>query len=80
MSFFLMFFKLYWEQTLIDDILTISLDDFLPSFGKLKNYTFEEALDVRSEELVLLIFNSLLEIKSFAIEMVLKGAKQMISY
>lgn len=35
----------------------------MPSFDKLKNATFEEALVLRSEELVQLIFNGLIEIK-----------------
>lgn len=37
---------------LITDLLTIVLDDLSPSFGKLKNTTFEETLVSRSEELV----------------------------
>lgn len=46
----------------------ILLNDHLPSFRKLKNSTFEEALVLKSEELVQLILNNLNGIESSIIE------------
>lgn len=55
------------------------MDNLLPSLGKLKNSSFEEAsLAFRKEKLVQLIFNSLIGIESFTIQMVLKEGKQMV--
>lgn len=55
------------------------MDNLLPSLGKLKNSRFEEAsLAFRNEKLVQLIFNSLIGIESFTIQMVLKEGKQMV--
>lgn len=43
--------------TLINNVLTISLDDLSPSFSREKNFTFEQALVFRNEELEQLLFN-----------------------
>lgn len=57
-------------------MLAILLNDLLPPISQLKNSTFEEALVFTSEEQVLLIVNSLIGVRNFTIQIVLKGQKR----
>lgn len=66
---------------LITNINQQYIDNFvvlLPSFGKLKDSIFEEALVFRSKELVRLILNNLIGIKRFTIQTILKGVNDRL--
>ena len=60
------------QITLINYVLTILFNDLLPSFSQLHNSAFVESLVLRGKKLNQLIFDSLIRIECFSIQMVLK--------
>ena len=55
----------------INHVLEILIDDLLPAFSQFYNSAFVESLVLRSKKLNQLIFDSLIWIKCFSIQMVL---------